>query len=186
MRRSDLRGARRYIAPAGAIVLALSGGCGKKAPVAPPPVAVALPAPAPRQPMEAQVTIVASADANPDAGGRPSPIVVRLYLLRNEAAFNGSDFFGLFDADEQALAADLISRDEIVLGPAEQRQLTLPMADATRFVGAVAAYRDIRNAEWRVVLPAWREGTRAVTLSIERARVRATVDETGSETLGER
>jgi len=38
-----------------------------------------------------------------------------------------------------------------------------------RFVGVVAAYRDIRNAQWRVVVPApLKNGT---TLSVERARV---------------
>lgn len=164
-------------------VLASGSGCGKKVP--PPPVAVA-PQPVPPKPMEARLTVTASGDTNPDASGRPSPIVVRLYLLRSDASFNGTDFFGLFDDDEKALGGELIRRDELVLGPAEQRDIDLPIAEATRFVGAVAAFRDIRNAQWRVIVPAWREGARVVTLSIERARVQATVAAPDDEGAGEK
>lgn len=164
-------------------VLAFGAGCGKKLP--PPPVAVA-PPPAPPKPMEARVTVTASFDTNPDASGRPSPIVVRLYLLRSDASFNGTDFFGLFDDDEKALGGELIRRDELVLGPAEQRDIDLPVAEATRFVGAVAAFRDIRNAQWRVIVPAWREGARVVTLSIERARVQASVATPDDDAAGEK
>ena len=41
---------------------------------------------------------------------------------------------------------------------------------ATKFVGAVAAFRDIRNSEWRVLVPVTR-GTESVTVGVERARV---------------
>jgi len=41
---------------------------------------------------------------------------------------------------------------------------------AARFVGVIAAFRDIRNAQWRVVLPAPLKKD-DVTLSVERARV---------------
>lgn len=163
-------------------VLVLGGGCGKKVP--PPPVVVAPPPAAPKP--EAHLTVTASGDTNPDASGRPSPVVVRLYLLRSDASFNGTDFFGLFDDDEQALGGELIRRDELVLVPAEQRDIELPLAEETRFVGAIAAFRDIRNAQWRAIVPAWREGARVVTLSIERARVQATVTAPEDAPAGEK
>ena len=45
----------------------------------------------------------AASDVNPDATGRPSPIVVRVYQLRADAAFAAADFFALFDEEQQTL-----------------------------------------------------------------------------------
>jgi type VI secretion system VasD/TssJ family lipoprotein len=44
------------------------------------------------------------------------------------------------------------------------------VSGAARFVGVIAAYRDIRNSQWRVVVPAPLKRDE-VTLSVERARV---------------
>jgi len=55
-----------------------------------------------------------------------------------------------------------------VLKPSERRTIEVAVADDARFVGAVAAFRDIRNAEWRGVVPAPRKG---LSVAVERARV---------------
>jgi type VI secretion system protein VasD len=137
-------------------------GCGKGAP--PPPIVIA----PPPKPAPAALTIAASADANPDDTGRPSPVVVRVYQLKADAAFAGAEFFPLFDDDQKVLGAELISRDEYVLAPSEKRIVEVAVSDDARFVGAVAAFRDIRNAEWRVLVPAARG---MMTVAVERARV---------------
>lgn len=137
-------------------------GCGKGVP---PPIVIA----PPPKPAPAALTIAASADANPDATGRPSPVVVRVYQLKGDAAFSGAEFFPLFDDDQKVLGAELISRDEYVLAPSEQRIVEVAVSDDARFVGAIAAFRDIRNAEWRVLVPAARNGM--MTVAVERARV---------------
>jgi type VI secretion system protein VasD len=124
-------------------------GCGKGAP--PPPIVIA----PPPKPAPAALTIAASADANPDDTGRPSPVVVRVYQLKADAAFAGAEFFPLFDDDQKVLGA-------------EKRIVEVAVSDDARFVGAVAAFRDIRNAEWRVLVPAARG---MMTVAVERARV---------------
>jgi len=98
--------------------------------------------------------IAAGADANPDATGRPSPVVVRVYQLKTDASFNGAEFFALFDDDKKVLGAELISRDEFVLTPAERRTIEVVVSDETRFVGAIAAYRDIGHSQWRALAAA--------------------------------
>jgi type VI secretion system protein VasD len=141
------------------------GGCGKAPPkVAPPP-----------RPVEAHLTMSAAADLNPDAAGRPSPVVLRLYQLKGDAAFAGADFFGLFDDEQQALGAELISRAEFILAPSEQRTVDLAVDGDARFVGALAAFRDIRNAQWRVLVPTWPEGARQLTVTVGRAGIVATI-----------
>ena len=137
-------------------------GCGKGAP---PPIVIA----PPPKPAPAALTIAASADTNPYATGRPSHVVVRVYQLKGDAAFTGAEFFPLFDDDQKVLGAELISRDEYVLAPSEKRIIEVAVSDDARFVGAIAAFRDIRNAEWRVLVPAARNGM--LTVAVERARV---------------
>jgi len=140
---------------------------------------------APPKPVQAHLTIVTSSDLNPDASGRPSPVVVRLYQLKGDDAFAGAEFFGLFDDEQRALGAELLTRSEVVVSPSERRTLNLTVAPDAHFVGALAAFRDIRNAQWRVVVPTWREGSRDVVVSIERARVRATVSGSSTPATGE-
>ena len=146
--------------------------CGKLRPAKPepaqPPLTIAA---APKAAVKAPMTISASADVNPDANGRPSPIVVRIYQLKTDAAFTAADFFALFDDDKKVLGPELISRDEFMLGPAERRTIEVTVATETRYVGAVAAFRDIRNAQWRSLVPSPRKG---LTMSVERARVTLT------------
>ena len=158
------------------VVAAMFTGCGK----ALPPILAPKPEPE-SEPVEAVLTISAAVDANPDSTGRPSPIVVRLYQLKGDGAFERVEFFGLFDDDQQALGADLVDRSEFMLTPSEERTVKVAVNAETRFVGALAAFRDIRNAQWRAIVPTWSEGTKHVTVSIERARIVATVGEPQSD-----
>lgn len=144
--------------------------CGKAPPPAPPaaPVTIAAPADAPAKATRATMTLVAAADINPNDSARPSPVVVRIYQLRADAAFTGADFLAVFDAEEKTLGAELITRDEFVLKPSERRTLDVVLTPETRFVGALAAFRDFRRSEWRAIIPAPRSG---LTVSLEGTRV---------------
>jgi type VI secretion system protein VasD len=102
-------------------------------------------------PARAHARIVVSADANPDSSGRPSPVVVRLYQLRADGEFAAADFFAIYDKEKETLAQSLISRQEYVLSPGETRELDLPVDAQARFLGILAAFRDIRAAHWRAL-----------------------------------
>jgi type VI secretion system protein VasD len=157
--------------------LTLTMACAKQ----PPPQVIAPPPPPQpekvEEPVEAHLTISTAADANPDATGRPSPVVVRLYQLKGDGAFTAAEFFGLLDNEQQALGPELISRAELMLEPSELRTLDLAVNGDAKFVGMLAAFRDVRNAQWRVIVPTWREGTRHMNVAVERARIVATVAE---------
>jgi type VI secretion system protein VasD len=105
----------------------------------------------PPPPVQAHTRIVVGADANPDPSGRPSPVVVRVYQLRDDGEFAAADFFAIYDKEKETLAQSLVSRQEYVLSPGETRVLELPVNAQTRFLGVVAAFRDIRAARWRAV-----------------------------------
>lgn len=114
---------------------------GRKKPPAPKPVPV-------------MRTVVTAADLNPDREGRPSPVVLAIYQLREAGAFQNADFFSLQDRAPNALGPDLIGRpEELKLRPAQTRESATEIDPETRFLGVVAAFHDIERAQWRAVAP---------------------------------
>lgn len=134
-------------------------------------------APPKPQPVNVKLNIVVSADVNPDAQNRPSPIVVRIFQLKDDAAFKDADFFALYDKEEATLAASLVSRAEYELAPGESRGVDYSVSPDTRFIGVIAAFRNIRDAQWRALSGPADKGSFDVVkngklgLAVDRARV---------------
>jgi type VI secretion system protein VasD len=124
----------------------------------------------PPKPARTRLTVAAAADTNPDANGRPSPVVVRVYQLKADTAFNAAEFFALFDDEMKVLGPDLIGRNEYTVAPSERRTMELDVSADAKFVGIIAAYRDIRNAQWRTIVQAPIKKD-DVTIAVERSRV---------------
>ncbi len=97
------------------------------------------------------LNLSASADANPDARGRPSPLTVRVYVLKAPGPFEGADFFSLFDKDQATLGAELVKREELLLRPGESRKLEFTLEPDAKNIAVLAAYRDLERARWRDV-----------------------------------
>ena len=94
----------------------------------------------------------ASERLNPDLDGRPSPIVLRLLELKTPVAFENADFFALYERAKETLAPDLVASEELELRPGEKRELKLATQDGSRYVGVLAAYRDLPESQWRYVV----------------------------------
>jgi type VI secretion system protein VasD len=103
-------------------------------------------------PTELEVTIEASPNLNPNAEGRPSPIVVRFYELSSADVFETADFFTLYDNEMATLGKFIQFRDEMTINPGQKTSFEQDAKPETRYVGIVAAYRDLDNARWRGVL----------------------------------
>src|SRR5262245_56376543 len=104
---------------------------------------------------------------NPDAHGRPSPIVVRVYELRSGTGLTGAEFFSLFERETDTLGADLVGREEFILSPKEIKPYKRQLQPDTKFIGVVAAFRDVDNSRWRevVAVPAKKEST--ITIGVD-------------------
>ncbi|WP_175693567.1 type VI secretion system lipoprotein TssJ [Burkholderia ambifaria] len=107
--------------------------------------------PKPKEPIRLDMRVNARPDVNPDDRGRAAPIVVRIYELKNDGAFNAADFFTLQTQDKTVLAGDVVKRDELQLRPGEHQTLVRRPDPATTTIGVIAAYRDLPNAVWRAV-----------------------------------
>jgi type VI secretion system protein VasD len=124
----------------------------------------------PPKPQAMKLSVAMSADVNPDTQNRPSPIVVRVYQLKDDAAFKDADFFALYDKEQATLAAALVSREEFELAPGEHHDADYKVSPDTHFIAVTAAYRDIRNAAWRAEMGAPVKKHK-IAVAVERARV---------------
>ncbi|MVF23013.1 type VI secretion system lipoprotein TssJ [Methylocaldum sp. BRCS4] len=107
------------------------------------------PKPTPPPPTVVQLRIEALPDINLDGEGRPSPLLLRVYQLRETAAFNGADFFQLYQNEKSVLGADIAGKEEFILRPGEKRELSFEAKPDAKAVGVFAAYRDLDSAQWR-------------------------------------
>jgi type VI secretion system protein VasD len=121
------------------MAIAMTAGCGKPVVVEPP------------RPITVVIDLRASESVNPDAGGRPSPVQVRVYQLGDDADFLQADLTTLWADDAALLAASLVSRQEFMLAPGGSSQGSMTLETATRHVAVAVAFRDFRNAAWRAV-----------------------------------
>src|SRR5690554_2813932 len=109
---------------------------------------------------------------NPDLHGRPSPIVLRLYELKNPVAFEHAEFFTLYQQPQETLALDLIAHEEVELRPGEQRELNLTTTSAGVYLAVLAAYRNLPEADWRVVVPLRGGELNPVSLQLDETGIR--------------
>ncbi|WP_374568573.1 type VI secretion system lipoprotein TssJ [Ideonella sp.] len=103
------------------------------------------------KPTKVSGTVVATATVNPSASMRPSPLMLRVYELKTATAFNGADFMSLYQRDQAELAAELVAREEMTLAPGESKPWAKMLSPDTKFIGVVAAYRDLEHARWRAI-----------------------------------
>lgn len=117
-------------------------------------VALSLSGCAPSPPKDTKLagSLVAAADVNPDPEGRPSPVVLRIYQLQSAVKFNNADFFALYDDAAAVLGADLIAFDEFTMRPGQTMDYQAQFKPTAKFVGVLAAFRDINSAQWRADL----------------------------------
>ena len=120
----------------------------------------------PPPPAVLTLTIVAGADQNPDASGRPAPVAVRLFELNGTAKFERADVFALTEREQQTLGAEAQGSEEFVLRPGETRAVTRELKKGVQFVGIAVLFRDIDRSHWRVIAPVGVSGPTKLTLRV--------------------
>lgn len=99
-----------------------------------------------------QLTLESNEHLNPDVNGRASPLVLRLYELKHRVAFENADFFNLYERGKDVLDQDLVNSEELELRPGQTLDLKLTVGGTSRYVGVMAAYRQITETQWRYVI----------------------------------
>jgi type VI secretion system protein VasD len=124
----------------------------------------------PPKPTPVKAALMTATDVNPDIEGHPAPIVVRLYELKEEGAFNNTDYFRLIDREQEALGPSLVAKEEYELQPGESRTWDMKVPGEARFVGVAAGFRDLANSHWKALLPTPHKGLRTPRLTITVAK----------------
>jgi type VI secretion system protein VasD len=102
---------------------------------------------------EVLISIEAGQKVNPNSQGRPSPIFVRVYRLKNSVNFLASDYFSLLQKDQNALGADIVFREEVILNPGQAHIFKKKWSLEPGYFAVVAAFRDLDKSVWRVIQP---------------------------------
>ena len=80
----------------------------------------------------------------------------------------------LYEKDQTVLGADIVVRDEFVIQPGEIKTIKRLLAADTKFIGVVAAFREIEKARWRAVVAVMPNKDSLVTISLDGIAVRST------------
>jgi len=102
-------------------------------------------------PAQLDLEIHPSAALNPNAENQPSPLLIRLYDLRDSDGFMAADFFELYDRDSARLGGSLLSKREMLLVPNRPATVKRTMEDGATVLGVLAAFRVLDGARWRAV-----------------------------------
>jgi len=100
-----------------------------------------------------ELTVVGGAALNPNAEGRPSAVVVRIYDLAAAHAFEAADFQALFEHPEDALKSDLLAQEEFMIRPGEIQQHNRSVKREVLALGVVVAFRDLTQGVWHLSVP---------------------------------
>lgn len=114
----------------------LLGACGGKTPPPPKPTHVIL-------------DIEASDNVNPNAEGKASPLVLRVYELKSSSDFKKADFITLYSNDKGVLGSELVQKQEIIVQPGEKKTVHFVASDDTRVIGVFAAFRSYEQSKWK-------------------------------------
>lgn len=101
------------------------------------------------KPTPTRIELQADANVNPNDAGDPAPIVVRIYELTELTAFRNGTFFEFADDAGALLGGSLIGSAEYEITPGESLEYSRDVSSEARYVGVVAAFRDIQSAQWR-------------------------------------
>ena len=118
-----------------------------------------------------QLDIVSDENINPDDSGRPSPIVVRIYELKDVANFQSKDFFEIYDNDAEALGEAMIKKEEFEFRPNETSYIERKFSDETVYIGVLAAFRNIDDAQTRAFYKLRKSRTNKLKINIKDIKV---------------
>lgn len=132
----------------------------------------------PGHPTPLRLDIEVAEDANPDDGGRPSPVVLSIFDLAMPERFSRSNYLTLLSAPEKCLRGDLLgSHRTNAIAPGTQRTIELTAEPSARHVGIIAELVQFPDAKTRVDVPLRPNRLNRVKLRIDSAGIRLRNDD---------
>ena len=127
------------------------------------------------------LSLESSNKLNPDLNGRPSPVVLHLIELKHPVAFQNADFFSIYQHPRETLTPDFVRLEELEMRPGERRNVKFSVAEESRYLGILAAYRDLSGGEWQTVIPLRSKKKHNVSLYLDERGIRSSGDTKGRD-----
>lgn len=120
------------------------------------------------QPRKVALHLRAAARLNVDAHGQALALLVRIYKLRQRAAFDSAPYAAFLSpqAEREALGADLLEVSEITLVPGQHLDLDQTVAREAGYLGVVALFHAPARQGWRVAFAAQDAEQYGITLGL--------------------
>ena len=100
----------------------------------------------------ANITLTSAQYLNPDINGRPSPVVIIIYQLKNAYNFKQADSTSLMANSGSILQGDLIDKNSIEIRPDSTQSIIQKLDPDTQYLGIVAEYRNSTTESWHKVV----------------------------------
>lgn len=135
-----------------------------------------------KPPRNLPLRLHASNKLNVDARGQPLALAVKLYKLRQRAAFDQAPFSAFLDpqAERERLGADLLEVREIMLVPGQRYEVTEKVGREAAHVGIVALFHRPAAQRWRAVFSAADAEREGITVGLHACAI---TSGTGATTL---
>lgn len=100
------------------------------------------------------LNLVIDSDINPDERNTPSPLYLRFYQLKDKKMFERADFVQLYEQDQEAIGADLISGQKLkLIQPGQSRSEKFVLDGDAKFIGLYAEFFKYKDAKYKIVIP---------------------------------
>jgi type VI secretion system protein VasD len=96
----------------------------------------------------ASVTLVAADNINPSSVNSASPVVVKIFQLKDDEAFKRADFFGLYLHPKETLGDDYLTENEVMIAPGQTKEIKLNLNNNAHYLSVLVAYQNLDQAKW--------------------------------------
>ncbi|AJJ09477.1 type VI secretion lipofamily protein [Yersinia rohdei] len=98
------------------------------------------------------VELTTTKNINPNNKGVANPLRIWVYSLENADEFKSSDFFTITEENTPSLKEQMAKVYDGIMLPNETKKIELTPNSEITAIGVVAAYREIEQADWKVVI----------------------------------
>jgi type VI secretion system protein VasD len=98
------------------------------------------------------IDISAANALNPDAHQHSLPVQVKLFELRDDAAFTSATFHGLWQHEKNVIGPSLLFSKSIMVNPNSQMTFILPNYQTAKYFAVMAIYRRPNGNHWRKLI----------------------------------
>lgn len=121
-----------------------------------------------KPPRKVPLRLHAAGKLNADSAGQPLALSVRLYKLRQKAAFEQMPYAAFLDPqlERESLGADLVEVREIMLVPGQRYEMTEKVGREAGHIGIVALFHRPAAQRWRAAFDAQEAEREGITVGL--------------------